>query len=210
VFFATFLPGTLPCQGLLHATFRAGLQVEGVTLHFLNNVFRLNLALEPPQGILGAATSVPLMAIRSGLILPFFAVTSEPRRQPRSGMCAYRTSEIVRFATWVLLLPNTQVPAISGICIAVAWLRDLEDHQKPNRNEAFDVLAFCPFFGTRFPYRSIQDFELQNLAHKRTFAAVAVTLVKILALMFTKYPCRGTFLWLIFCCSHPKFVEENP
>jgi len=49
---ADLLASTLSRQGLLHSALRARLQVEGVTLHFLDDVFRLNLALEPPQGIL--------------------------------------------------------------------------------------------------------------------------------------------------------------
>ena len=36
----------------LHPTSFARLQVVGVTLHFLNDVFRLNLALEAAQGVL--------------------------------------------------------------------------------------------------------------------------------------------------------------
>ena len=51
-FFTNPFPGTLSRQGLLEAPSLAGLQVVGVTLHFLNNVFRLNLALEASQGIL--------------------------------------------------------------------------------------------------------------------------------------------------------------
>ena len=50
--FAKLFAGTLSCQGLLHPALCARLEVEGVTLHFLNNVFRLNFALEPPQGTL--------------------------------------------------------------------------------------------------------------------------------------------------------------
>jgi len=54
--FAVLLSGTLSRQSLLYSTLRARLQVEGVTLHFFNDVFRLNLALEPPQGILDRLT----------------------------------------------------------------------------------------------------------------------------------------------------------
>src|SRR5205823_10101739 len=39
-------------QCLLHSALRARFQVKGVTLHFLYDVFRLNLAFEPTQGIL--------------------------------------------------------------------------------------------------------------------------------------------------------------
>src|SRR5260370_6784836 len=53
---ANLLASTLSRQGFLHSTLRARLQVEGVTLHFLNDVFRLNLALEPPKGILNRLT----------------------------------------------------------------------------------------------------------------------------------------------------------
>jgi hypothetical protein len=49
VFFPNLFSGTLSRQGLLHSALRARLQVEGVTLHFLDDVFRLHLALEPPQ-----------------------------------------------------------------------------------------------------------------------------------------------------------------
>lgn len=50
--FADFFLGPLPRQGLLHAQFLPRLQVERVTLYFLNDVFRLHFALEAPQGIL--------------------------------------------------------------------------------------------------------------------------------------------------------------
>jgi hypothetical protein len=50
--FANLFSGTLSRQSLLHSALRARLQVEGVTLHFLNDVFRLNLALKPTKGIL--------------------------------------------------------------------------------------------------------------------------------------------------------------
>jgi hypothetical protein len=50
--FANLLSGALSGQGLLHPPFRTRLQVEGVTLYFLNDVFCLNLSLEPTQGIL--------------------------------------------------------------------------------------------------------------------------------------------------------------
>ena len=50
--FTNLLSGPLSRQGLLDSTLRARLQVKGVTLHFLNDVFGLNLALKPAQGIL--------------------------------------------------------------------------------------------------------------------------------------------------------------
>jgi hypothetical protein len=37
---------------LLYAELRAGLQIVGMTLYFLNNVFRLNFALEAAKGAL--------------------------------------------------------------------------------------------------------------------------------------------------------------
>jgi hypothetical protein len=49
--FAGFLPRALARQRFLHPFLLAGLQVKGVTFYFLNNVFRLHLPLEPPQGV---------------------------------------------------------------------------------------------------------------------------------------------------------------
>ena len=46
------LLSTLSRQSLLHPALRARLQVEGVALHFLNDVFRLNLSLEATEGVL--------------------------------------------------------------------------------------------------------------------------------------------------------------
>src|SRR5882762_8166580 len=51
-FFANLLSSTLSRQGLLHPALCARLQVEGVALHFLNDVFRLNLALESTERVL--------------------------------------------------------------------------------------------------------------------------------------------------------------
>ncbi len=51
-FFANLLSSTLSRQGLLHPALRARLQVEGVALHFLNDVFRLNLTLESTKSVL--------------------------------------------------------------------------------------------------------------------------------------------------------------
>lgn len=48
--------GTLSRQRLLHSAVRARLQVEGVTLHFPDGVFCLNLALESTQGVLDRLT----------------------------------------------------------------------------------------------------------------------------------------------------------
>ena len=50
-FFANLLSSTLSSQGLLHPALCARLQVEGVALHFLNDVFRLNLALEATESV---------------------------------------------------------------------------------------------------------------------------------------------------------------
>jgi hypothetical protein len=50
--FPILLAGTLSCEGFLHSALGTRFEVEGVTFHFLNNVFSLNLALEPPQSTL--------------------------------------------------------------------------------------------------------------------------------------------------------------
>jgi hypothetical protein len=44
--------GIVHCQSFLQSAHLTRLQAVGVTLHFLNDVFRLNLALEATQGIL--------------------------------------------------------------------------------------------------------------------------------------------------------------
>ena len=43
-------------QSLLYSALRTRLQIEGVTLHFLDDLFRLHLALEAAQGILDGLT----------------------------------------------------------------------------------------------------------------------------------------------------------
>jgi len=48
---ATLFSGTLSCQSFLQSALLARLQIVGVTPHFFNDVFRLNLALEPTKGI---------------------------------------------------------------------------------------------------------------------------------------------------------------
>jgi hypothetical protein len=53
---ANLFASTLSRQGFLHSTLCAGLEIERMALHFFNNVFRLNLALEPPQGTLDRLT----------------------------------------------------------------------------------------------------------------------------------------------------------
>jgi hypothetical protein len=48
---ASLFSGTLSRQGLLHSALRTWLQIEGVALHFSNDVFRLNLALEATESV---------------------------------------------------------------------------------------------------------------------------------------------------------------
>ena len=48
---SALLPVTLSCKGLLHPFLFAGLQVEGMTLYFLDNVFLLNLPLKPAESV---------------------------------------------------------------------------------------------------------------------------------------------------------------
>jgi hypothetical protein len=50
--FASFLAAALARQCFLHSFFFARLEVEGVTLHFLDDVLLLDLSLETPQGVL--------------------------------------------------------------------------------------------------------------------------------------------------------------
>ena len=50
--FANFLLCPLTSQSLLYAELRARLQIVGMTLHFLNDVFRLNFALEATKSAL--------------------------------------------------------------------------------------------------------------------------------------------------------------
>ena len=52
LFFACFLASSLASERGLDALFLAGLQVKGVALDLLDNVFLLHLALEPAQSIL--------------------------------------------------------------------------------------------------------------------------------------------------------------
>src|SRR5579863_8398405 len=49
--FANLFPGALSCQSLLDSALFARLQVEGVPLHVLNDVFGLNLALKPTKSV---------------------------------------------------------------------------------------------------------------------------------------------------------------
>jgi hypothetical protein len=52
LFFASLLAATLARHSFLHALFLARLQVKGVTLHVLDNVFLLNLAFKPTESVL--------------------------------------------------------------------------------------------------------------------------------------------------------------
>ena len=51
-FFADLFSGALSGQRFFHAALLTRLQVIGVTFHFLDDVFRLHLALEAAQGVL--------------------------------------------------------------------------------------------------------------------------------------------------------------
>ena len=51
LFFSLFLPAALARQSFLHPLFLTGLQVKGVTFHFLDDVFLLHLTLEAAQSI---------------------------------------------------------------------------------------------------------------------------------------------------------------
>ena len=52
LFFTSLLAGSFASECGFHTLFLAGLQVKGVALDLLDNVFLLHLALEPPQRIL--------------------------------------------------------------------------------------------------------------------------------------------------------------
>lgn len=56
LFLANLLAIPLACQGFLDALLLAGLQVEGVALDFLDDVFLLHLALEAAKSILEGLT----------------------------------------------------------------------------------------------------------------------------------------------------------
>src|SRR5262249_34731454 len=56
LFFPCFLTTSLARQRFLYAPFLARLQVEGVTLNLLDNVFLLHFTLETAQGILEGFT----------------------------------------------------------------------------------------------------------------------------------------------------------
>lgn len=56
LFFARFFASSLASKSGLHTLFLAGLQVEGVALDLLDNVFLLHLALETAQSVLEGFT----------------------------------------------------------------------------------------------------------------------------------------------------------
>ncbi|HTS34884.1 MAG TPA: hypothetical protein VMH04_04370 [Candidatus Solibacter sp.] len=68
LFFAGFLAGSLASQRSLHALSFAGLQVKGVALYLLDDVFLLHLALKPSQSVLEGLT----------LLKPNFCQTNTP------------------------------------------------------------------------------------------------------------------------------------
>ena len=51
LFFASLLAATLARHSFLHALFLARFQIKGVTLHFLDDVFLLNLSLESAESV---------------------------------------------------------------------------------------------------------------------------------------------------------------
>ena len=56
LFFARFFASSLASKSRLNTLFLAGLQVEGVALDLLDNVFLLHLALETAQSVLEGFT----------------------------------------------------------------------------------------------------------------------------------------------------------
>ena len=68
LFFTGFLTSALACERGFHALFLAGLQVKGVALNLLDDVFLLHLALEASQSILERFT----------LLDPYFRQTDTP------------------------------------------------------------------------------------------------------------------------------------
>ena len=68
LFLARFLACSLASQRGLYTLLLAGLQVKGVTLHFLNDVFLLYLSLETAQSVLEGFT----------LLKPYFCQTDTP------------------------------------------------------------------------------------------------------------------------------------
>jgi hypothetical protein len=52
LFLTSLFTAALTSQGFFYALLFTGLQIERMTLHFFDDVFRLNLALEAAEGIL--------------------------------------------------------------------------------------------------------------------------------------------------------------
>jgi hypothetical protein len=70
--FANLFSGTLSRQSLLYSKLLARLKVVGMTLHFLDDVFRLNLALKSAKGVLQ----------RLALLQSNFCQTHHPQTSP--------------------------------------------------------------------------------------------------------------------------------
>jgi len=68
LFFASLLAGSFASERGFHALFLAGLQVEGVALDLLDNVFLLHLTFEAAQSVLEGLT----------LLKPNFCQTDTP------------------------------------------------------------------------------------------------------------------------------------
>jgi hypothetical protein len=68
LFFARFFASSLASKSGLNTLFLAGLQVEGVALDLLDNVFLLHLALEAAQSVLEGFA----------LLKPYFCQTDTP------------------------------------------------------------------------------------------------------------------------------------
>jgi hypothetical protein len=68
LFFARFLASTLASESSFDSLFLAGLQVKGVALDLLDNVFLLHLTLETAQSVLEGFT----------LLKPNFCQTDTP------------------------------------------------------------------------------------------------------------------------------------
>src|SRR3954454_5112674 len=73
--FSRFLSCPLACERLFHTLLLARLQVIGMTLHFFDNVFRLNLTLEATKGVLQ----------RLALLQSNFCQTRHHRSAPKIG-----------------------------------------------------------------------------------------------------------------------------
>ena len=68
LFFTRFLASSFASKSSFHTLLLAGLQVKGVTLDLLDNVFLLHLALKSAQSILEGLT----------LLKPYFCQTDTP------------------------------------------------------------------------------------------------------------------------------------